>query len=69
MASEPYASTSHTLEDDGTDAEDARMKTVIWSQDASWDEVLKEAGQEDGLIVRDGHPFVLMTPFDDDDLA
>jgi hypothetical protein len=69
MASEPYASTPHTLEDDGTDAEDARKKTVIWTQDASWDEVLKEAGQEDVMIVRDGHPFVLMTPFDDDDLA
>ncbi len=45
------------------------MKTVIWTQDACWDEVLKEAGEEDVLVVRDGHPFVLMMPFDDDDLA
>jgi hypothetical protein len=41
----------------------------MWTQDASWDEVLQEAGQEDVLVVRDEHPFVLITPFDDDDLA
>jgi hypothetical protein len=45
------------------------MKTVTWTDNASWDEVLREAGQEDVLVLRDGHPFVLMTPFDDDDLA
>ncbi len=29
-----------------------------------------EAGEEDDdPVLRDGHPFVLMTPFDDDDLA
>jgi hypothetical protein len=45
------------------------VKTVIWTEGASWDEVLRQAGQEDVLVFRDGHPVVLMTPFDDDDLA
>ena len=45
------------------------MKTVIWTEDASWDEVLRQAGDEDVVVLRDGHPVVLMTPFDDDDLA
>jgi hypothetical protein len=45
------------------------MKTVIWTQNASWDEVLQQAGEEEVLVLRDGHPVVLMTPFDDDDLA
>jgi PHD/YefM family antitoxin component YafN of YafNO toxin-antitoxin module len=45
------------------------MKTVIWTADASWEDVLREAGQEDVLVMRDGHAVVLMTPFDDDDLA
>jgi PHD/YefM family antitoxin component YafN of YafNO toxin-antitoxin module len=45
------------------------VKTVIWTEDASWDEVLRQAGDEDVVVLRDGHPVVLMTPFDDDDLA
>ncbi len=45
------------------------MKTVIWTDNASWDEVLHQAGEEDVVVLRDGHPVVLMTPFDDDDLA
>ena len=45
------------------------MKTVNWTPNASWDDVLKQAGQEDVLVLRDGHPFILMTPFDDEDLA
>jgi hypothetical protein len=45
------------------------LKTVTWTENASWDEVLRQAGQEDVLVLRDGHPVVLMTPFDDDDLA
>jgi hypothetical protein len=60
---------SHSLKGDGTDATDTAMKTVICTQGASWDEVLKQAAEEDILVLRDGHPFVLMTPFDDDDLA
>ena len=45
------------------------MKTVTWTENASLDEVLREAGQEDVLVLRDGHPLALITPFDDDDLA
>jgi hypothetical protein len=44
------------------------MKTVTWTDNASWDDVLRQAGQEVVLVLRDGHPVVLMTPFDDDDL-
>ncbi len=45
------------------------MKTVSWTANSSWDEVLRLAGKEEVLVLRDGHPVVLMTPFDDDDLA
>ena len=45
------------------------MKTVTWTENASWDDVLRQAGEEDVLVLRDGHPVVLMTPFDEDDLA
>jgi hypothetical protein len=45
------------------------MKTVSWTADSSWDDVLRQAGEEDVLVLRDGHPVVLMSPFDDDDLA
>jgi hypothetical protein len=44
------------------------VKTVTWTEDASLDDVLRQAGQEDVLVFRDGHPLVLITPFDDDDL-
>ena len=45
------------------------VKTVIWTDNASWSEALHQAGEEDVLVLRDGRPVVLMTPFDDDDLA
>ena len=45
------------------------MKTVSWTANSSWDEVLRLAGEEDVLVLRDSHPVVLMTPFGDDDLA
>jgi len=45
------------------------VKTVTWTENASWDEVLLQAGAEDVIVLRDGHPYVLMTPFDEDDLA
>jgi PHD/YefM family antitoxin component YafN of YafNO toxin-antitoxin module len=45
------------------------MKTVTWTDRASWNEVLRQAGEEDVLVLRNGHPVVLMTPFNDDDLA
>jgi PHD/YefM family antitoxin component YafN of YafNO toxin-antitoxin module len=45
------------------------VKTVTWTENASWDDVRRQAGEEDVIVLRDGHPVVLMTPFDDDDLA
>jgi hypothetical protein len=45
------------------------LRTVTWTENASLDEVLRDAGQEDVVVLRDGHPLVLITPFDDDDLA
>jgi hypothetical protein len=45
------------------------LKTVTWTENASLDELLRDAGQEDVVVLRDGHPLVLITPFDDDDLA
>jgi len=45
------------------------VKTVTWTENASWDEVLRQAAEEDVIVLRDGHPLVLMTPFDEDDLA
>ena len=31
--------------------------------------VLRQAGEEDVIVLRDGRPVILMTPFDDDDLT
>jgi PHD/YefM family antitoxin component YafN of YafNO toxin-antitoxin module len=45
------------------------VKTVTWTENALWDDVLRQAGEKDVIVLRDGHPVVLMTPFDDDDLA
>ena len=45
------------------------MKAVTWTENASWDEVLRQASEEDVIVMRDGHPLVRMTPFDEDDLA
>ena len=52
----------------GPDAGGIAVKTVVWTENASWDELLRQAGQEDVLLIRDGHPMVLLTPFGDDDL-
>ncbi len=45
------------------------MKTVSWTANSSWDELLGQMGEEDVLVLRDGHPVALVTPFDDEDLA
>jgi hypothetical protein len=45
------------------------VKTVTWTDNAPWDDVLRQAGEEDVLVLRDGRPVVLMTPFDDEDLT
>ena len=44
------------------------MKTVIWTENTPWDEVLREGEQEEVILMRDGHAVALVVPFDDDDL-
>ena len=44
------------------------MKTIDWTGNTPWDEVLRQAEQEDVVVVRDGHAVALVVPFDDDDL-
>jgi len=44
------------------------VKTVSWTDDVPWDEVLRQAAEEGVLVLRDGHAVVLMTPLNDDDL-
>jgi hypothetical protein len=44
------------------------VKTVIWTENMPWDEVLRAGEQEEVLLMRDGHAVALVVPFDDDDL-
>jgi hypothetical protein len=44
------------------------MKTVTWTEHTAWEVTVREAEQEEVLVVRDGHAVALMMPFDDDDL-
>ena len=44
------------------------MKTVTVTSDNPLEKLIEEAGDEDVLVVRDGHAVALITPFDDDDL-
>jgi hypothetical protein len=44
------------------------MKTVIWTENTPWDEVLRAGEEEAILLMRDGHAVLLLVPFDDDDL-
>ncbi len=57
------------MKNDDSNAGGIAVKTVTWMENASWDEVLRQAAEEDVIVLRDGHPLVLMTPFDEDDLA
>ena len=43
------------------------MKTVAWTANTSWEELMRQAEQEDVLVTRDGHAVALVTPFDDED--
>jgi hypothetical protein len=45
------------------------MKTIPWTANPSWDEVLRDVEPEGALLVRDGHPLALILPFDEDDLT
>ena len=44
------------------------MKTVTWNENTSCADIVRQAEQEDVILVRDGHAVVLVTPFDDNDL-
>ena len=44
-------------------------KRVSWTDNPSWDDVLRRAREEDVVVLRNGYPVILMSPFDEDDLA
>jgi antitoxin (DNA-binding transcriptional repressor) of toxin-antitoxin stability system len=44
------------------------MKTVNWTDNISCAEIVRQAEQEEVILMRDGHAVALITPFDDDDL-
>ncbi len=52
-----------------TNAGRVGVQTVTWTENASGDEVMREAGEEDVGVMCAEHLVVLMTAFDDDDLA
>ncbi|MGA2439343.1 MAG: hypothetical protein ABSH08_00160 [Tepidisphaeraceae bacterium] len=50
------------------DAEAVAMKTVSIKDNATAEDLLQQGADEEVLVLRDGHPIALLTPFDDDDL-
>ena len=44
------------------------MKTIAWDDKTTYAEIVREAEEQDVVIVRDGHAIALLTRFDDDDL-
>jgi MoxR-like ATPase len=44
------------------------VKTVSYSEQTSWAEIVREAELGDVVLIRDGHAVALVMPFDDDDL-
>lgn len=45
------------------------MKTLTAADNSTLQEFLKQAEQDDVVVLRDGKPVALITPFDQDDLA
>ncbi|HEX4052767.1 MAG TPA: hypothetical protein VHX86_00745 [Tepidisphaeraceae bacterium] len=45
------------------------MKTITLKENFTADELLKQAGDEEVVVMRNGHPVALLAPFDDDDLS
>ena len=43
------------------------MKTLNWTDPPSAENVLKQAQDENVLVVRDGQPVAIVTPLSDDD--
>jgi len=44
------------------------VKTIAWTKQTAWEELMKQAEHEEVLVMRDGHAVALLMPFDDDDL-
>lgn len=44
------------------------MKTLNFTANNWFDEVVRSAAGEDVVLMRDGHAIALVVPFDDDDL-
>jgi len=44
------------------------MKTIVVTKETPLEDALRGNGDEDVLVVRDGHPVALVIPFDEDDL-
>jgi hypothetical protein len=44
------------------------VKTISWTKQTPWEDLLRQAEQEDVLLTRDGRAVALLMPFDDDDL-
>ena len=44
------------------------MKTIAWTKETAWEELMRQAEQEEVLVMRDGHAVALLMPFNDDDL-
>ena len=44
------------------------MKAVTWTTTTVWDDLVRQAEEEEVVLVRDGHAVALLIPFDDDDL-
>ncbi|MEI6514165.1 MAG: hypothetical protein WCO51_12970 [bacterium] len=44
------------------------MKTVTWTENMPWEETIRQAEQEEVLVMRNGHAVAMLVPFDDDDL-
>ena len=43
------------------------MKTVTWTDNTAWEEVIREAEREEVLVMRGGYAVALVIPFDGDD--
>ena len=44
------------------------MKTIVWTTQTAWDDLLRQAENGDVLVMRDGHAVALLTPFNDEDV-
>src|SRR5437763_1144724 len=51
-----------------THAAGAAMKTVTINDRSSLNELLRKNGEDEIVVLRDGHAVALVVPFDDDDM-